>query len=143
MNSVIIALCVLGGALLVLAFALFVVDLRRRWLDLPVIASHVEHVQGGLVRVNATDPASRELVRSLGASGSLLGRDSFTLPYDSDEALARLLTVLRDAGFALGHQAHGWPPSAIFEDLRDRGLVSGTFLAISWTGPGETVITTR
>jgi hypothetical protein len=46
---------------------------------------------------------------------------------DTDKAT---LMALRDMGIPFGCAPAGWPPSAIFELLRDRGLVQGQYKQI-------------
>lgn len=54
-----------------------------------------------------------------------------------DEALAKLLGALRDLRVAfLGAGPGGWTPGDVFQDLRKRSLLDGTFDEIAWTGPG-------
>jgi hypothetical protein len=66
-------------------------------------------------------------------------RRVWTLSYSSDEELGQLLSVLRDKGYALANAPGGWPPGAVFEDLRERGLVSGDYEEITWLGPNKPV----
>lgn len=46
----------------------------------------------------------------------------------------KLLALLRDKGIAFAGGIHGWPPSAVFEMLRDQGELSGAFSEIAFTG---------
>jgi hypothetical protein len=47
-----------------------------------------------------------------------------------DVDLAMSLMALRDIGIPFGFAPAGWPPSAVFELLRDRGLVQGHYKQI-------------
>jgi hypothetical protein len=49
--------------------------------------------------------------------------------------LPSLLTQFRDMGLPFGGETHGWPPAAVFEDLREKGLVSGQYVEIIFGGP--------
>ena len=51
----------------------------------------------------------------------------------SFEEMARLAGSLRDLGVAFG-AGREWSPSEVVQDLKDRGLVSGEFTEIAWTG---------
>ena len=58
-------------------------------------------------------------------------------PYNTDEELARILGALRDEGVAFVNAEAGWPPAGVFEWLRTRGLVSGPYLELIFSGPGK------
>lgn len=60
-----------------------------------------------------------------------------SVPFKGDAELAALLVSLRDHGVALGGGPAGWPPGAVFERLRDLGLVSGPYTEIVFRGPGK------
>ena len=62
---------------------------------------------------------------------------TLSVPFATDAELARLLGSLRDHGVAFGSELAGWPPAAVFEDLRTRGLVSGPYLELLFSGPGR------
>jgi len=51
----------------------------------------------------------------------------FVLPVSDRALIPGILSELRDAGLAFAGAPSGWPPSEVFADLRDRGLVSGPF----------------
>jgi len=52
------------------------------------------------------------------------------------EAIGQLLEQLRDQGFAFLDVPNGWPPAAVFSQLRETGKVSGQYTTISFRGPG-------
>jgi len=58
------------------------------------------------------------------------------IEYDGHDELAEVFTKLRDLDipFSAGQD---WAPSEIFEHLREKGLLSGKFKKISWSGPGS------
>lgn len=57
---------------------------------------------------------------------------SILTPAD-DPALAELLTALRDCGAFFDGDSAGRE----FERLRDRGLINGAYMEVSWRGPGQ------
>jgi len=61
------------------------------------------------------------------------------LPFASKAELAAVLTALQRAGFLFAEQPGGWPPAAVFQQLRDEKLVNGVVRTVSWAGPGEPV----
>ena len=52
---------------------------------------------------------------------------------------AELFRRLRDLGvcFSRGRE---WSPAEVFEYLREKGLLSGSFQSIAWRGPGNWVV---
>ena len=62
---------------------------------------------------------------------------TISVPFNGQSELAALLVKLRDHGVALGGELAGWPPAAVFEDLRDQGLVTGPYTEITFSGPGK------
>jgi hypothetical protein len=57
--------------------------------------------------------------------------------YGSESELATLLMQLRDEGIPFLDVDQGWPPGAVFADLRERGLVDGAYCPIAWYGPAD------
>jgi hypothetical protein len=60
----------------------------------------------------------------------------------TQEEEIKLLETLNNLGFAFS-AGRGWPPSDIFEEYRERGLLSGTYKKIEWRGPGDWFIEER
>lgn len=96
----------------------------------------VEYILGGEITIMCDDRDHRDFLKRLGATKQFF-RQIWTLKYSSDEELAQLLSALRDHGYALVNAPSGWPPGAVFEDLRERGLVSGDYEEIVWRGPND------
>jgi hypothetical protein len=61
--------------------------------------------------------------------------------YNNDEQLAATLAGLRDEGLPFVDVGHGWPPAEVFAFLRERGLITGRYDAITWNGPGDCRVT--
>ncbi len=56
---------------------------------------------------------------------------------DGETSLASVFAVLRDLGIAFEGAPAGWPPAAIFADLRERGLITGPYRELTFRGgPG-------
>lgn len=98
--------------------------------------SYVAVVLGEEVLVRVTDADARVVVRRIGARRSLFPPRTWVIRYRGEVELASILAALRDAGlpFGFGRQ---WPPCDVFEDLRERGLVSGKYKKVFWHGPGQ------
>ena len=61
------------------------------------------------------------------------------MKYSTEKELAIIFSKLRDIGFTFSGGEAGWPPAAIFEELRDRGLLQGKFVEIMWMGKGKII----
>lgn len=95
--------------------------------------------------VDSADPGpvaviveNRQIIPQLEAMGFLLDIKAaeYTLDVATSGEKAEVFGKLRDLGFAFS-AGPGWPPSALFEQFREDGLLSGEFVEIYWTGPGE------
>jgi len=87
--------------------------------------------------------SAEQQVRALGGRRLFPFFSEWKIRYSSEDALASLLSDLRDHGFAMAGGAGGWPPTAVFEQLRDNGKVigrkrpTGVLLTGSSTHPTE------
>jgi hypothetical protein len=70
------------------------------------------------------------------------GSGKFSIAVTSDQEKAAAFSKLRDRGihFSFGRE---WNPSEVFEDLRDKKLISGTFQEIAWRKPGDWIVYER
>lgn len=60
-----------------------------------------------------------------------------TYNYVDDTELVAVVRRLIREGYAFVHQPHGWPPAAILQDLQEKGLLTDSFIAITWTDDGQ------
>lgn len=60
--------------------------------------------------------------RSIGKNLNL-----YRLPVKNDNEKAKIFDFLRKIGIPFASEIHGWPPSAVFELLRENGLLAGDF----------------
>lgn len=98
---------------------------------------YVVSVQDGLIKVVCSSRACRDTVRGLGGRRSWLGQH-WKIPCTAENVeIARIFGELRKGGVAFAGGTSGWPPSEIFRDLRDKGVLTGPFFEVVWTGPGE------
>lgn len=63
------------------------------------------------------------------------GNGDFSKRVEHVQEKVILMADLRDHGFAFS-TGSGWSPSEVFEELRDKGLLEGSYERISWSGPG-------
>lgn len=98
--------------------------------------SHVAEILGAVVLVRVRDAAARSLVRDLGGRRRLFPPRTWGITYCGDEELSSILVSLRDGDLPFG-SGRQWPPCDVFEDLRERGLISGKYKKVFWHGPGH------
>jgi len=101
--------------------------------------SFVESISDSEIHVVCRSESAVQQVKSLGGRRTLLSSEKWKLRYDSEAVLAAHLSVLRDAEIAMAGALGGWPPAAVFEQLREQGKLSGKFVEIMWKRPGEAV----
>ena len=82
---------------------------------------------------------SRAVPPELTALGAQIVDGAAHLSFTSQSELAAVLTSLQRADFPFADEPAGWPPAAVFQQLRDESLVSGEIRTISWTAPGMPV----
>jgi hypothetical protein len=99
--------------------------------------NYVSLIQSGKIRIDHVTAAIEGELLSLGGHSVIEGGEIWTIPYQGEEQLARLLDQLNRMGVLLAGGSAGWPPSAIFEDLRQKGLLHGSFKEVASTGPGK------
>ncbi len=85
-----------------------------------------------IVHCNTSDDAVRIVPLGFRKDEDRTGKIVLALRVADDAAKADVLTTLRDMGVPFGHAPAGWPPSAVFEHFRDRGLVHGPYKQIFW-----------
>lgn len=108
-------------------------------IEIPPRLRWVNDIDGERVWVYSPERGHNSLLKDLGGRKPWLSK-YWDIAYSSDEQLAKILTSLRDAGFAFLGEPSGWPPTEIFEDLRKRGLLNGPYREITWLGPGRPIL---
>jgi hypothetical protein len=103
----------------------------------------VESVLAKDVIVRASGSAQVRTIRALRGKRTFFAFSRYSIPYASDEELGAILEALRDAELPLADAPDGWPPAAVFQDLRDRGITHGSFVAITWSGPDFPRLSTK
>jgi len=79
----------------------------------------------------------------MGAKAHMLARAKLTFTYKSNDQLAEILAGLRDLSFCFVGGGSGWPPAAVFENLREKGLVVGKFLEVVWASENNPIISEK
>ncbi|MDK2123013.1 hypothetical protein [Parachitinimonas caeni] len=62
------------------------------------------------------------------------------VPFESKEHLAFILRKLQTLGLLFADAPAGWPPAAVFEHLRDEGLLQGRIKTVTWRQPNQPVL---
>jgi hypothetical protein len=111
---------------------------RRRESALPTIVESISwSAKGAAVVVRKAGDLPSSDLRKIGGRRDWIIWSYWTFTAKDEVALAKLLGALRDLRVAfLGAGPPGWTPGEVFADLRDRGLLHGTFRSITWRGPG-------
>lgn len=110
--------------------------------------NYIRHIQNGKVVIaNVTvdliaDLTALEAEISLDPRNDFQQATMFVAP-NTDEELAKLLMRLRDLNLLFVDSPAGWPPAAVFQDLRDKGQVSGEIQVVTWHGKGQWMTFTR
>lgn len=88
---------------------------------------------------------SKYKLKSMGGVFSIFqrGRCKIKFSCENKNELAEKLELLRDSGFYFAYSPAGWPPSAIFELLRDEGYISGSFYIITWKNRDDVLVQER
>ena len=89
---------------------------------------HVERVYDDFVEVVCGDPRRQKRLMTLGAERRLMKGKRWILRFDPDQQLATLFQTLRNMQVVFAGGDSVRPPSAVYEDLRENGLLNGTFV---------------
>jgi hypothetical protein len=105
----------------------------------PPTKGYVSLVQDGVIKVVNNESACDGELRNLGGKPDVLSSHKWKLKYSQESDLAAILSTLRDMGFAFSGGTSGWPPAAVFEELRAKGVVKGRFIELTWAGKGRQI----
>lgn len=99
------------------------------------LKAYVEKADLDVIRLQLLDRSLEAGVTALGFIPSL--EDGiFSRNVADDAEKARIFDALRALGVAFS-DGREWCPAEVFEYLRDKGLLSGKFVRISWRQPGQ------
>jgi hypothetical protein len=101
---------------------------------------YVAEVGDGFVAVVVVGTVHAKLAE-LGTRDRASGR--WTIPFQGRKELARVLGDLRKWKFLFAYWEHGWPPGAVFEQLREEGFLAGGYQSLTWLGGGQIRIRLR
>ena len=84
--------------------------------------------------------STSQLLSELVAVGAIASGNGVSIPFNSKDTLAVALTQLQRLQVPFADSPAGWPPAAIFAQMRDEGLVHGDITAVSWLSPGQPIL---
>ncbi|NIK08249.1 hypothetical protein FHY11_001759 [Xanthomonas arboricola] len=97
--------------------------------------NHVSAVLDQHVHV-ICDSAMRQRLLTRGTSM----QDRISLSFKSSEELSEILSLLQSLQIPFADAPAGWPPAAVFAQLRDQGLVQGAITTVVWVAPDMPVL---
>lgn len=105
------------------------------------IQAYVTKSDSDFVRLKILDARIKEKIINIGLTNDIAINEYIIITPD-DRKKASVLNQLRNIGVCFS-DGREWCPAEIFEHLRDKGLLAGTFSMVSWTTPDEYFITTE
>lgn len=76
------------------------------------------------------------ILKELNANRRWFNRALWDIKYKNDNELAKILVKLKENEVKFSSDPHGWGPSEIFFNLKEKGIVTGEVEVISWLGNG-------
>lgn len=101
------------------------------------LPDYIDAVQNDQVIVKSKELDKIQFLIELGFKKKWFSVDEFYMKYRSEKDLAGIFSLLNTKGFIFASDSNGWPPAAIFEYLREKGLVKGSIKKILWKGRGD------
>ena len=106
--------------------------------------NYITIILNNTIRIENVSEAGGLIIKELnGHEDELAGERVWILDFKDEKQEADLLSKLNEAKFLFVGQPAGWPPAEIFDDLREKGLVTGMFMEVTWIGPGKWVTRLR
>lgn len=104
--------------------------------------SRVTLIVDDTVLVQCRNPKSLLCILSLCGLPSLLAPGSWVIHFSSEKELGRALSRMRDWGVAF-EAGKEWCPSEVFEELREKEIISGEYLMIASSVAGGPFVSRR
>ena len=90
----------------------------------------------------SVSPSHRDALRALGGRRRWWRRREWCFAFRDEAGLAKIMSGLRDFGFAFQAEPEG-APADVFESLRKKGLVAGDFRTVKHGPDGAVVVLER
>ena len=94
----------------------------------------VSFIQNQTVIAEVENYNNIDFLKSIGGKKSFFNSKKWTFKYSDKKELSSILTKLNDQGFYFLNVPHGWPPYAVFLQLRDEGFVDSDCKEITYDG---------
>jgi len=106
--------------------------------------NYVSLILNNIIRLENVAQNVVEAIKGINAYADLFeNKTIWKVPFSNKSELAEKLKVLNKLGFLFVGGAHGWPPSEIFIDLREKKFLDGSFREVTWLKPGDWVVRQR
>lgn len=96
----------------------------------------IQIVNGNLIEIAGEIKQYKDQIKLLGGKFSFL-KLKWVIRFNTKEELSKYFDLLRNMGFAFESGDEINRPSIIFEELRQKGLLQGEFIEITWTYAGK------
>ncbi|MDO8698010.1 MAG: hypothetical protein Q7J74_12955 [Pseudomonas sp.] len=80
----------------------------------------------------------REHILNIGGIASQ--ESEVVVNYSCEQELATIISTLQELEIPFSNQVAGWPPAAVFDYLKEKGMASGNIKRISWLNAKKHVI---
>ncbi|MEA9488315.1 hypothetical protein [Xanthomonas campestris] len=98
-------------------------------LHLPV--NHVRAVMEHQIHVTCAPGAAYQTLLAQGDATS----DGIVLDVRTPGRLAEMFSLLQSLQLPFADAPAGWPPAAVFAQLREQGRVHGAIITVTWAAP--------
>jgi hypothetical protein len=98
----------------------------------------VSFIHPSHITVHAETEALRECISKIGGIASQ--ESELVVNYSSVQELVTIISMLQKLEIPFSDQLAGWPPAAVFDDLKEKGIVTGNIKRISWLNANKYVI---
>lgn len=102
------------------------------------IAGYVIQADTNDIKVIVTDKRVEKILREYGFKKNENNELVYASDGEEEKAIAFNLLNKNNIAFSAGRE---WCPSEVFEYLREKGLVIGSYRRIAWVNPHETTLT--
>ena len=103
---------------------------------------YVTAIDGSMIQLTIESQSLHNALKDLGAKKKLFSKN-WTLECHGPEERLKIINKLMSLELAFEGGSHGWPPSEILCELRDKGEISGNWIEITWRGPDDPVFRER
>jgi len=104
-----------------------------------ILEKTILSIEKTCIIINCADKKMFKILKQIGAKRKLFTRFKWILPCADKNELSNYFKYLRDYGFMFSG-GNGWPPSCVFQQLKDEGYIEGHILEIVWKDQNTPII---